>query len=770
MDSVPKCEDLERFLFTVPDLVESSSSSRTALSWATLQLALKYTIHFICCRHDSFTLSYGERQRIRDVFETLRTQDKITKEPTREAQWVTTQLVSHLTRSLLVEAIRYGVTDWSIVIQKCLGLALQSALSSRVGDVAVSRYYEDNECIAYQHVLLKVMHGPQTLPSDVPLLDRVRFEAKVTLKYTKGKKRDPSRNHVVALSSLDDVEFNVVDPLKLLLVHALRQDAVQGATTAEQAAQQALARRDNLIAWKYPERPILCSLPAHKFDFARGAKPQQLLDTLREAATLSGIGQILITHDIRRGAASDATQLRPRRTMELAAQALDHSGASFAKGITGKYAGYETKSTFGDRLRVEPSDHFGLQNIDTRSLPSTGKRRKVARTEIDEFLGLPENAQFNKLKAPRHAAARAINKTKSAALANELHDVQEAITINAEEIDDQATQLDDVQAMPLQSWSPNEMNISNNHANGSTRDINDGPPAPKKRKKTNDGDWQNIDPALLLLSGISAKTNLQLPIDVTAAQSTQSILLEEMMFEHSLEVVPPPNDDGDDKSKRSRVITAAQVEMQQLEAPASEFLPWLSRINTRVVNDTNPAQHSDLDHLRGGSRDEPTFFIQHCKYETDGCTFSTTSGPSLTYHENTCTPARRETEAYKTLQLACDIPACKYIARADTQEKVSKKMKRHKRENHVKISPVSCPIGGRPECVGPFEDKVALSRHKAKCHCDITPQTCPIDGCQSKTKWATMAKLSDHFRKTHYMKGKELADLMAAAKTLDPVQ
>ena len=101
--------------------------------------------------------------------------------------------------------------------------------------------------------------------------------------------------------------------------------------------------------------------------------------------------------------------------------------------------------------------------------------------------------------------------------------------------------------------------------------------------------------------------------------------------------------------------------MQQLEAPASEFLPWLSRINTRVVNDTDPARHSDLDHLRGGSRNEPTFFIHHCKYETDGCTFSTTSGPSLTYHENTCTPACRETEAHKTLQLACDIPACKYI-------------------------------------------------------------------------------------------------------------
>jgi hypothetical protein len=190
MGSVPKCKDLERFLFTVPDLTQSSCSSRTAISWDTLQRALEDTIHFIRCRYDSFALNYTERQRISDVFETLQIQGKITKEPTRKAQWATALLVSHLTRSLLVEAIRFGVTDWSVVIHKCLGLALQSALSSRVGDVSVSRYYEDYECLTYQHVLLKVMHDPQ-ISSDIPLLDRVRFEAKVTLKYTKGKKRDP---------------------------------------------------------------------------------------------------------------------------------------------------------------------------------------------------------------------------------------------------------------------------------------------------------------------------------------------------------------------------------------------------------------------------------------------------------------------------------------------------------------------------------------------------------------------------------------------------
>jgi len=47
------------------------------------------------------------------------------------------------------------------------------------------------------------------------------------------------------------------------------------------------------------------------------------------------------------------------------------------------------------------------------------------------------------------------------------------------------------------------------------------------------------------------------------------------------------NEDAD--LSTSSNVTAAQAELQILEALASSFVAWLSQINTRVVNDTNPA-------------------------------------------------------------------------------------------------------------------------------------------------------------------------------------
>ncbi|CAO2652010.1 Nn.00g002930.m01.CDS01 [Neocucurbitaria sp. VM-36] len=753
-DSIPTGEDLARFLLTIPKMTQTSYSSREMLSWSTLQLALKYTIHTIRCQHDTFKLSYNDQQRIKDCFETLRIQNKITKESAREAQWLTTRAMTFLNRALLVQAIRFGVPDWSIVVQKCLGLALQSACSCRVGDASVSRYYEDNECLVYKDIQLKVTLDP-TIPSEYPLLDRVSFEAKITMRHTKGKKRDPSRNHIVVLASLDDVEFNVVDPLKLLLAHALRHDAIETTTNTAidsgDFVQQALARRDNLVQWKYPERPLLCALTARKFDYDKGAQTQQLLETLNEAAILSGISQRLVTHDIRRGAAADAAQLRPSRNMVLAAEALDHTNAAVA--------------------RESRRNIFGLQTIDARRTGASQKKRKVARAEIDDYLARPENAHLNKLKAPRHAATRAINKHKSESFANELLHAPEQVGLDSVPAEQNVRKA-------LQSWNAHTINdkmapLAISSLNGGEDNVDGDGVVPEQVTRSarsprpgasNVGhipvDISNIDPALLLLSGISTKVAPEQYTDAPVIlPSTQplGIVLDEMML----------SEDTDDLST-SAIATAAQLEMQILEAPASSFVAWLSQINTRVVNDTNPAQHSNLDHLRGGSRDEPTFFLHHCRYESQGCTFTTVSGPSLNYHEATCTPERRQSKATNAaFSEACDdASGCSYVARGDSEKVVMKKMRRHKGDRHNE-SLVTCPIGGRPSCAGPFKGPTALSRHKRKDHSDIVPQRCPVAGCKSKTLWNSAPSLDDHIRKTHYIKGEELSNLVKAAKSVE---
>jgi predicted small metal-binding protein len=727
---------------SVPEITRTTDSKREELSWSTLQLALKYTIHAIRCQHDSFALTYQGQQRIKDCFETLRLAKKITKDPTREAQWLTARLMTQLNRALLSHAIQYGVLDWSIVVQKCLGLALQAACSCRVGDASVSRYYEDNECLVYKDVQLRVTIDAQ-VPTDAALLDRVSFEAKITMRYTKGRKRDASRNHIVVLSSLDDVEFNVVDPLKLLLAHALRHGAVKDVTSVEAAVQNALSHSRNLIQWQYPDRPILCSLALRKFDYSKGAKTQQLLETLNEAATLSGISRRLVTHDIRRGAAADAVQIRPTRTMELAAQALGHTSSSAARGITAKYAGHNTKSTLSDRLHLDSSDSFGLDPVDVRT-STIQKKRKALPAEIDEYLQRPENAHLKKLKAPRHAATRAINKLKSGSSVagkNVLSASMDAV---------QVTTFGDDTASSGLPERDGEAECQQQIAQPTQASENDGSDSGVPYTSNSD-DISNIDPALLLLSGITVGPCRG---ESVASHNTKPVeaLLEQMGEEDLI------------KSTVSKVTTA-RTEMQVLEGPTSVFLSWLSHINTRVVNDTNPAQHSNLDHLRGGSRDDPTFFTHHCKYEAQGCAFSTTSGPSMSHHELTCTPERRQAEAAKIFNQACDIPKCSYIARADTVKAVHKKLTRHKNEQH-NVSPVTCPIGGRPECKESFKNLTALGRHKAKCHSDIVPQVCPVTGCTSKTMWKTVSGLDDHIRKGHKMKGKEVSAMLNAAKAV----
>jgi hypothetical protein len=97
------------------------------------------------------------------------------------AECLIARLVALFNRSLLTQAIKFGVTNWSIVVHKCLGLALPFSLSCRSGETSVNRYYEDHECLLYKDVILKVIIDPE-VPGEMPLLDRVSFEAEITLR------------------------------------------------------------------------------------------------------------------------------------------------------------------------------------------------------------------------------------------------------------------------------------------------------------------------------------------------------------------------------------------------------------------------------------------------------------------------------------------------------------------------------------------------------------------------------------------------------------
>jgi hypothetical protein len=70
---------------------------------------------------------------------------------------------------------------------------------------------------------------------------------------------DPRNNRGMPLNCLKDSADNVVCPVKLVLVMALRTGNIKGANSIEKALQLAIARPSKSIVWSHPERPVISS-------------------------------------------------------------------------------------------------------------------------------------------------------------------------------------------------------------------------------------------------------------------------------------------------------------------------------------------------------------------------------------------------------------------------------------------------------------------------------------------------------------------------------
>lgn len=117
----------------------------------------------------------------------------------------------------------------------------------------------------------------------------VRFSARITLAYTKSKKDDASNNVVLTVDSLTNPAENAVDPIKLLLIHALRTGAV-ASTSYEQLVGMTLRRLDKMVQWVFPDRPVLPQFTrAERLNKDLPANGNQVLDTIQKSARLAGI-------------------------------------------------------------------------------------------------------------------------------------------------------------------------------------------------------------------------------------------------------------------------------------------------------------------------------------------------------------------------------------------------------------------------------------------------------------------------------------------------
>src|ERR1700712_4513647 len=118
---------------------------------------------------------------------------------------------------------------------------------------------------------------------------------------------DPRHNRKVLFHALSEQEENVVCPIKMLLISAMRLGAVQD--TIEDILAKTAARRDKTVQWADGKggNPVLCGFEtaAQLVIVDKPAMVDQLRDTVHHASLQAGILKPIIPHDMRRGSARD---------------------------------------------------------------------------------------------------------------------------------------------------------------------------------------------------------------------------------------------------------------------------------------------------------------------------------------------------------------------------------------------------------------------------------------------------------------------------------
>ncbi|PSK36732.1 50S ribosomal protein L24, chloroplastic [Elsinoe australis] len=335
--------DIGRFFSAVISYLKGRNPNTDAISWVYFKSG-KYQLHkALTIKYPDYKLSRHEAQHLDMALKRLLDEGKLTREPTREKQWIGAVMVKKLVLTLVQNALVNGVLSWDVLLSKWLGLVLQSALNCRPGDFRQSYGWNGTQHLLWRHVDIRAF-GDNT--------DDPKLAMKITLAYTKGKKDKPESNFALQVHQLDN-EASVIDPIKLIIGLALRVEAVPERDW-KTLVTNVLSRPNKSLVWSKPDFPVFCSF----MDSGRGlilgsaAGTNQQIAALNEAGRLVGVLDRIWSTDIRRGAAGEIANLAEPITgssMTLVAAGLGHSNKARFQGITEAYAGDLRADLYGKK-------------------------------------------------------------------------------------------------------------------------------------------------------------------------------------------------------------------------------------------------------------------------------------------------------------------------------------------------------------------------------------------------------------------------------------
>ncbi|KFY59512.1 hypothetical protein V496_05667, partial [Pseudogymnoascus sp. VKM F-4515 (FW-2607)] len=394
LDNTPSMDELERFLCSIVSRVRPRSNEVPAFTWlrgGLRRLIVVLTFHFA-----DFKVSKHDSLRMKTVFQQLLNDGKITREPSRQVQWIGSVLVRRLITVIFQDAINEGTGNWDKPIQRALSILLISALSCRSGDIMTStRDTQKIPFLCYNDITVKLVGGDGL----------ENLEAEVLIRNEKKKKHNPQKNRTVRLRVLTDHRDGILCPIKMIIVSAMRLGAISD-TTIEGVLGSIRCRQDKTLQWANGrgEKPVLCAFDqsTNLVLIDKAAEIRQAITTIHETSLKAGFCAVVTPHDMRRGAAKDSAHLKHTPTglaTPAVAAELGQSSKSLDAGITAAYVGSRNDDTWSKRVHSAFEDPFGLNVSDTGY-----KRQKMNRAEMKKLyldLGIENSSHNEKRKARR---------------------------------------------------------------------------------------------------------------------------------------------------------------------------------------------------------------------------------------------------------------------------------------------------------------------------------------------------------------------------------
>ncbi|MCJ1435728.1 hypothetical protein MMC27_005103 [Xylographa pallens] len=728
----PDCVTLVRFLDTVVKHIRARGDEAPVPLRSSIRRGVSVLCSALIFEFPKFSLSKHDCSRVDALIDGLADDGQLRRGRHREQyQWIGVSLVEKMSRSWLQAALDNGCLSWDIVIHKALTLVLQSALLCRAGEIAKSKLYTV-EFMRWRDMVMTLPLGADTL-DDVQLTCLLRFEKgkkydRASLSGHRGFGKltglfrwDTNTDRDVPLQTLRNPALNVICPIKLLLVQALRSGNI---VSLDDALTQASLRRDRTIEWLYPQRPVIPQLVRDTAFIAwdRPAGTNQVNKSTKELGLAAGILASIVSHDLRRGGFRDLANVKRSAdsvagvaTREVA-KVGGHSAHSYSGGVTDKYVGEVENDAYTPRAE---------QMFVSRKTPLIGnayKKRRLTTTEIDTYC--QQNNIDPTFKPGRGKAGRQIHgqqkigwmeSEKAQGRTPSIPSPTTVSTSNPASVKSTTTTT-----LPSSSLMP----ISTKIINSSASTVSSIP----------------IDPLLLLHDegDVAIQDEGDVAIQDAAAERLDSLVYDNVAEPEAEEQAVGLQfflENADDARKTS-ILTL----------PGREFVEALSKINIVRHNDLAQRFHA-LDALfpvhcpMGHSRDYPSLFRFQCEICDD---YGTRSKIHLNVHRLVCKGKAVVAENKKEKLFPCDQEGCGFVYA------LAKQLQEHIDSVH-QWKPRRCNV---PGCTNErlFESRIHLIQHVQFSHRPIEPpMRCTYIGCTSTTLWGQMENYTAHLRLRHHL-------------------